>query len=515
MRELGLDAYRFSIVVEPHPARGPGPREPGGPRLLRAPGRPRCSRPASSPCVTLYHWDLPAALDDRGGWLNPRQRRLVRRLRARSCSGRSATACRCGRRSTSRGWSCDAGYLHGVHAPGHREPVRGAASPRTTCCARTRAAVQRVPRRGGRAQIGLVVNLEPKDPASDSPEDVAAARARRRLHEPRSTSIPLFLGRYPEELREIFGEAWPARSRPRTWRASASRSTSSASTTTRAASTRHDDAALPVRARAVVHAPGATYTETGWEVYPDGPHAHAACGCSERYGDMPLYVTENGAAFADPPTADGGRVDDPLRVDYLRDHLRAVREAIAAGRRPARLLRLVAARQLRVGRAATRSASASCTSTSRRRRRTLKASAHFYREVDPPNGASADAPERSARRRQLARRAQALGAYRPLAGSSRHADRRVAADARRRVSPLTPSTCAQRRAGPGPTIPPRRDRGFRRRSAPRPRSPTRAHRERERPVARAQVAHRDPRRRRATPAARRRRAPARSSASRS
>jgi beta-glucosidase len=51
----------------------------------------------------------------------------------------------------------------------------------------------------------------------------------------------------------------------------------------------------------------------------------------ERYGNPPLYVTENGAAFFDPPTADEGRVRDPLRVAYLRDHLRAVHDAIAAG----------------------------------------------------------------------------------------------------------------------------------------------------------------------------------------
>ena len=50
-----------------------------------------------------------------------------------------------------------------------------------------------------------------------------------------------------------------------------------------------------------------------------------------RYGDMPLYVTENGAAFFDPPTAHSGRVEDPLRVDYLREHILAVRAAIEHG----------------------------------------------------------------------------------------------------------------------------------------------------------------------------------------
>jgi beta-glucosidase len=50
-----------------------------------------------------------------------------------------------------------------------------------------------------------------------------------------------------------------------------------------------------------------------------------------RYGDIPLYVTENGAAFFDPPTAAKGRIEDPLRIDYLREHIGAVREAIRQG----------------------------------------------------------------------------------------------------------------------------------------------------------------------------------------
>jgi beta-glucosidase len=51
----------------------------------------------------------------------------------------------------------------------------------------------------------------------------------------------------------------------------------------------------------------------------------------ERYGNLPLYVTENGAAFFDPPTAEGDRVEDPLRVDYLRKHIRAIHAALQSG----------------------------------------------------------------------------------------------------------------------------------------------------------------------------------------
>ena len=82
-----------------------------------------------------------------------------------------------------------------------------------------------------------------------------------------------------------------------------------------------------------------------------------------RYGDIPLYVTENGAAFFDPPTAKNGRVEDALRVDYLREHIGAVREAIG---RASTCGATWHGRCSTIwnGRSAIRSASASCTSTS-------------------------------------------------------------------------------------------------------------------------------------------------------
>ena len=75
---------------------------------------------------------------------------------------------------------------------------------------------------------------------------------------------------------------------------------------------------------------GATHTETGWEVYPQGLE-DALRWVKQRYGDVPLYVTENGAAFPDPAQAPPGGVEDPLRVAYLREHLRAVKGALEAG----------------------------------------------------------------------------------------------------------------------------------------------------------------------------------------
>jgi beta-glucosidase len=139
---------------------------------------------------------------------------------------------------------------------------------------------------------------------------------------------PVFLGNYPAEMREVFGDAWPE------WPDADMRQIRQAI----------DFVGVNYYTRSVVHSvpgagwlqasavpqEGATHTETGWEVYPEGltdvlKWVHA------RYGQPPVYITENGAAFYDPPVAEGGRVQDVLRIDYLRKHLLAAQAAVRAG----------------------------------------------------------------------------------------------------------------------------------------------------------------------------------------
>jgi beta-glucosidase len=79
-----------------------------------------------------------------------------------------------------------------------------------------------------------------------------------------------------------------------------------------------------------VRQPWHARTETGWEVYPPAL-TRVLLWVKERYGDLPLYITENGAAFYDPPRAIDGRVEDPLRIWYLREHLSAALEAVRQG----------------------------------------------------------------------------------------------------------------------------------------------------------------------------------------
>ena len=136
------------------------------------------------------------------------------------------------------------------------------------------------------------------------------------------------LGRYPEELKEVFSDAWPK------WPAEDFELIRQrldfigVNYYTRNV-TRHDASVWPLRA-GPVRQKRATYTETGWEVFSQGL-TDVLKWVKDRYGNPPVYVTENGAAFYDPPTAHGDQVSDPLRVDYLRSHIGAVADAIQAG----------------------------------------------------------------------------------------------------------------------------------------------------------------------------------------
>jgi beta-glucosidase len=179
----------------------------------------------------------------------------------------------------------------------------------------------------GKHRIGLVVNIEPKYPASESEEDLAATR-RADAYMNRQYLDPVIHGRYPDEMREVFGEAWPDFAAEDLARIRQPIDFLGINYYTRSV-TRFEPTALPVRAVSVQQKRHA-YTETGWEVYPPGL-TDTLVWVRQQYGDIPLYVTENGAAFYDPPTAENNRVADPLRIDYLRKHLTALHAAREAG----------------------------------------------------------------------------------------------------------------------------------------------------------------------------------------
>ena len=323
MSRLGLRAYRFSTSWSRVLPRGCGPVNPRGldfyDRLIDA---LLCHR--IEPALTLFHWDLPAALDDRGGWLNPDSASWFADYAAimfRKFDDRVKLWV-----TLNEPWVVsDGGYLHGAIAPGHRNRFEAPIVAHNLL--RAHGAAVQAYRAIGKQRIGLVVNLEPKYPASENPDD-RAATARADAYMNRQFLDPLFLKRYPDELQEIFGEAWPD------WPADDFALIAQpidflgVNYYTRNV-TRFDANTWPLRAKPV-RQPRATYTETGWEVFAQGL-TDTLLQVKERYGNLPLYVTENGAAFFDPPTAESDRVHDPLRVDYLRKHIRAIHAAIQSG----------------------------------------------------------------------------------------------------------------------------------------------------------------------------------------
>jgi beta-glucosidase len=182
-------------------------------------------------------------------------------------------------------------------------------------------------RAAAKGQVGLVVNLEPKYPATEfEADDLATQRADAYMN--RQYLDPALLGSYPPEMHDIYGSAWPDFPASDFALIRQPIDFLGVNYYTRSV-TAHDADRWPVRARAVRQAE-ATYTETGWEVYPDGL-ADTLEWVTKRYGRIPLYVTENGAAFFDPPAAIDGVVDDPNRVHYFREHLRAVHRAMTNG----------------------------------------------------------------------------------------------------------------------------------------------------------------------------------------
>ena len=323
MRDLGLTAYRFSISWSRILPSGTGAVNAAGlafyDRLVDA-----LLAAGIQPMVTLYHWDLPAALDDRGGWLNSDIDNWFAdyvTIVGRALDDRVTLW-----NTLNEPWVVsDGGYLHGALAPGHRNLYEAPIASHNLLRAHGRA-VQAY-RAIGKHRIGIVVNLEPKYPASDDPADQAAAR-RADAYMNRQYLDPLLLGRYPEELHEIFGDAW-REPRARDMELIAQPIDFLGINYYTRNVTRDDPAVWPVRARGV-HQPQHVYTETGWEVFAPAL-TRVLLWVKERYGDLPLYITENGAAMYDPPTPIDGRVDDPVRTWYVREHLLAAREAMRQG----------------------------------------------------------------------------------------------------------------------------------------------------------------------------------------
>jgi beta-glucosidase len=329
MRGLGLDGYRFSISW---------PRvQPDGSGRANAEGLAFYDRLVDEllaagiePMATLFHWDLPQALEDAGGWLN-------RDTTERFAEYATLVGLRLGDRVAH--WVpvnepnvvTMLGYAIGMHAPGRRLMFDALPAAHHLLLGHGRA-VQALRATNARS-IGTAMNHTPVWAATDSDEDKAAAQAYGTLWN-RLFADPVLSGSYPDGYAALM--PGPVEDDLRVISSPVDFYGVNYYVPTRVAgpSTPAPDgspfagADLPF---VILPVEGYPHTDFGWPVVPDGLRDLLVMMSQEYDGLLPpVYVTESGCAYDDEPDAEG-RVADPRRVDYLDGHLRAVGQAIAAG----------------------------------------------------------------------------------------------------------------------------------------------------------------------------------------
>lgn len=323
MAELGLNAYRFSIAWPRIIPTGTGPVNPAGldfyDRLVDA-----LLEKGIEPFITLYHWDLPQALEERGGW-------PVRETAFAFGEYARVVAERLSDRVThwitlNEPWvAAMGGYFAGEHAPGRREPAAAFAAVHHLLLAHGEAvaAIRAAARRP--VQVGITLNLSDVQPASASELDQAAAfRFDAALNQ--LFLDPLYRGAYPEamlpQLSTRAGLIQPGDLE----RIAAPLDFLGVNYYSRDV-IRHDPE-FPVIQASAVQPVGNEYSQM-WEIYPEGLY-HMLTRVWRDYRPAVLYVTENGIPVADAPDADG-RVRDERRIRYLRDHVAQCHRALEAG----------------------------------------------------------------------------------------------------------------------------------------------------------------------------------------
>ncbi|MCJ7624877.1 MAG: GH1 family beta-glucosidase [Anaerolineaceae bacterium] len=323
MENLGLQAYRFSISWPRVLPTGRGQSNQAGldfySRLVDG-----LLKAGIEPFVTLYHWDLPQALQDRGGW-------PVRMVTDAFCEYSDLISRTLGDRV--KNWitlnepyvSAFMGYRDGRHAPGHQNLHEAVAASHHLLLAHGMA-TQIIRANCPKAEVGITLNLHPQIPASNSAADRAAAR-----HHDGAVNrwfLDPISGRgYPADMVTAYNDAM--------------------------AFILDDDMdiiALPLdflgmnyyfrdvcRSKAIPEDKNAEriiqlndeFTEMGWEVCPEGIYQMLGRVYFD-YHFPKIYITENGAAFRDQIMPDG-QVNDTARRSYIQRHLQMVHKAISVG----------------------------------------------------------------------------------------------------------------------------------------------------------------------------------------
>jgi beta-glucosidase len=324
VRELGLDAYRFSVAWPRVVPGGRGRVNPAGLDFYERLVDGMLER-GLRPYATLYHWDLPQALQDRGGW---ESRDTAHAFAAYA----DHVSTRLGDRVVSYAtlnepWcSAHLGYAVGEHAPGVRDQRRSLQVAHHLLLAHG-LAMPALRAGAPRAAHGIVLNLFPVDPATDREEDVAAAQ-RHDGFVNRWYLDPIFRGRYPEDVWEAYGDIVPTTEPGDLAVIAAPIDVLGVNYYTRAVV--RDCPEHPFPSACDVRVPGER-TLMDWEVRPEGL-TRLLVRLQAEYDPRSMLVTENGAAYADDQWRDG-RPHDADRRAYLEGHVHAVREAAAQGAR--------------------------------------------------------------------------------------------------------------------------------------------------------------------------------------
>ena len=330
MQELGVDAYRFSLAWTRILPEGSGAVNERGldyyRRLIE-----RLRGAGITPWVTLYHWDLPQALEERGGWP---ARATVDAFVEYTEVVVDALGDGVDHWIThNEPWVASMlGYREGVFAPGERSWRTALAAAHHLLLSHGRA-VDVIRSALPDAVVGIALDCRPSRPASDDPTDVAAHRHFDGFRN-RWFFDPVFGRGYPADVLETYealgridrsmihdGDMGVI-ARPIDFLGLNYYTSLDVS----AGHEESEDTGVP---------PGAPardgYTEMGWAITPDAFRDYLV-HLGERYNPKAIVITENGASYSDGPDESGG-VDDRRRIAYLQAHIAAVDEARRAGAR--------------------------------------------------------------------------------------------------------------------------------------------------------------------------------------
>ena len=314
--ELGVDAYRFSVSWPRVQPDGMGAFNAKGLDFYEGIVDGLLAR-GIKPYLTLNHWDLPQALQDRGGWA---ARDTVQRFvdYARAVAGRMGDRLAAITTHNEPWVVAMLGHESGVFAPGIRHRATAMQVAHHLLLSHG-LALQALRAQGCGSRLGIVLNLSPVRAATEDPADLAKAH----LEDGRLVRWymdPLFKAAYPADVLDFLGADAP-RVEPGDMAAIA---------------TPMDFLGVNYYTRSVVSAAGdwdvrtggKALTDMGWEVYPEGL-TELLLRLHRDWPVPPLYVKENGAAFKDRFI--DGRVQDVQRTDYIACHIAAVGEALAQG----------------------------------------------------------------------------------------------------------------------------------------------------------------------------------------